>query len=45
MEQAILQEGVRRLVQNAVSTISDDARLLLRQALDRETNLTAQSML
>ena len=45
MEQTVLREGVRRLVQTAVSGISDDARLLLTQALERETNATARSML
>ena len=45
MEQTVLREGVRRLVQTAVSGISDDARLLLGQALERETNATARSML
>ena len=45
MEQTVLREGVRHLVQTAVSGISDDARLLLTQALERETNTTARSML
>ena len=43
--QTILEQEVNRLVHRAVSEISDDARRLLAQALERESNETARSML
>jgi fumarate hydratase subunit alpha len=45
MREEILQQGVHQLVHTAVSDISDDAKHLLSQVLEHESNHTAQSML
>lgn len=45
INQTLLQEEVVSLVERAATNISDDTKILLKEALDRETNDTAKSMI
>ena len=45
MNEQLVKEAVRAAILRAVTEISEDVRTLMREALERETNATAQRML